>query len=187
MKGTHVTTNITGRLAASVLGLGGATAAIVFGSWAAWTAQTTNPNSAVSTGSLSLTTDKPAAAVFTATDVKPGDTGSETVTVENTSSIALDLSLSQTAVTREAGPALQLQIHDGTDCVYPAATGPCVAYGAWDGSTTLANLDQGTLDASGGTRDSRTYTVGWKLDASSVNSDQNTDNTFTLQWDGVPA
>lgn len=189
-KGTarNMTSLPTMKVAVTILALGAATASVIFGSMAAWTAQTSNPTNSVSTGTLTLATDKPAASVFAATNVTPGDSGSETVTVRNTSSVGLDLTLTQSAVSQDAGTALQFQIHDGTNCVYPAAVGACVAFGAWDGTATLAALGQGTLAASNaGTSDERTYTVGWKLDASSPNADQGTSNSFTLQWDGIPA
>lgn len=184
-KGTHhMELRNARKLAISALALGGATTAIVFGSWAAWTAQTANPGNTVKTGNLGLTTDKPATHVFSVDKVKPGDAQSHDVTVKNEGSVPLALKLSQLAVIQGAGAALQLQISDGTDCVYPAKSGACGSdYAAWNGATTLASLAQGTLDAGA----ERTYTIGWKLDTSSVNADQNTTNSFTLQWDGTPA
>lgn len=171
------------KAALSVLALGAASAAVVFGSWAAWTAQTTNPNNQVATGTLSLTSDKPGTFLFQASDVTPGDSGSETVTVENDGSIPLDLSLTQTAADDNGiSAALGLRIHDGTNCVYPAAAGACVAWGAWE-AAPLSALAQGSLAAGA----DRTYTVSWQLDSSSVNGDQGKTATFGLQWDGTPS
>jgi hypothetical protein len=173
------------KTALTVLALGGASAAVVFGSFAAWTATTNNPGNSVSTGSLTLTNSKPAAAVFAAaTNVKPGDTGGDSVTITNGGTAALDLTLDQDTVVQGAGAALELQVFDGTNCVYPVAVGACVAYAAWDGSAGgLNNLSVGSLAGGAG----KTFTVNWRLNSSSGNTDQNTTNSFRLVWDGAQA
>lgn len=172
------------KLVVSVLALGVATSAIVFGSMAAWTATTSNNGNSVTTGSLTLTNSKPsAAAIINATNVKPGAEGSDTVTITNGGNLPLNLSLTQSNVVQGASNFLKLRISDGTNCVYPAKTGACDAYGAWNGVSTIANLANGSLAAGA----SKTYTVGYTLEAASTNTDQNKVNTFDLKFDGVPA
>jgi len=174
-------TSKTKKIVLSTLALGVASAAIVFGSFAAWTAQTTNPGNSVTTGTLGLTNDKDAAAVITATGVIPGGTGSSTVKIKNTGANPLIVKLTQSAVVQNASNFLQIRIHDGTNCVYPAATGACTAWGAWNGASTINGLNVGTFAAA----QEKTYTVSYQLDANSTNTDQNKTNTFALTWDGT--
>lgn len=171
------------KLVVSVLALGVATSAVVFGSMAAWTASTSNSGNSVKTGSISLTNTKDATAIINATNVKPGDVGQETVTIGNGGSIPLNLSVTQSAVVQGASNFLKLRVFDGTNCVYPAKAGPCTAYGEWNGGAGLLNAAAGSLAAGA----SKTFTVGYTLEADSTNADQNKTNTFTLTFDGVPA
>ena len=120
----------TKKIALSALALGAASAAVVFGSFAAWTAQTTNPGNSVSTGTLTMTNNKNAAAVITATNIKPGDTGSSTVVIANSGNIPLTVRLTQSAVVQGASSFLKINIFDGTNCVYPAGVGACATYAA---------------------------------------------------------
>ena len=171
------------KLVVSALALGVASSAIVFGSMAAWTATTSNSGNSVTTGTLTLTNSKPATSIINAVNVKPGDVGSDTVTITNGGNIPLNLSLTQSAVVQGASNFLKLRIFDGTNCVYPVAAGPCVAYGAWNGGAALTNLANGSLAAGA----AKTFTVGYTLEAGSTNADQNKVSTFALTFDGVPA
>jgi len=173
----------TTKIALSVLALGAASAAVVFGSFAAWTAQTSNPLNSVATGTLTMTNSKSPTAVINATGVKPGDTGSDVVTITNTGSAGLVTKLTQSAVVQGASASLKLNIFDGTNCVYPAGAGACASYGAWNGAATINNLSVGTIAAGA----SKTFTVGYTLDSASTNADQGKTNTFSLTWDGTPA
>lgn len=180
--------NNSRKVAASVLALGAATSAVVFGSFAAWTATTANPGNKVATGTLTLTNTKAASHVFDVSGVKPGDSGSQTVTIGNGGSVPLDLVLDQNAVV-DAVPsgALELQVFDGTNCLYPAATGACVAYGAWDGSAgALNDAAAGSLAATGAGA-TKTFTIGYKLDVTSDNGDQGRTSSFNLTWIGTPS
>lgn len=155
------------RLVATVLAAGLATAAVVGGSSAVWTAETANPSNSVTAGTFVLTNSKNTAPVFTAvTGAKPGSFGSDTVTLTNGGNTALELFLTQRGVTsNDLSTNLKLTIFDGTNCVYPAQSGACptVSTGggaAWNGSGTLDGTSAiGTLAASA----SRTYTVSWGL------------------------
>lgn len=180
--------NNSRKVAASVLALGAATSAVVFGSFAAWTATTTNPGNNVATATLTLTNTKAASHVLDVSNVRPGDSGSESVTIGNVGSVPLDLVLDQNSVV-DAVPsgALQLQVFDGTNCLYPAATGACVAYGAWDASAgALNDAAAGSLAATGAGA-SKTFTIGYRLDASSDNGDQGKASSFNLTWTGTPS
>ncbi len=175
----------------TLVALGIATAGIMAGSFAAWTAQTANPGNDVAAGTLTMSNDKAASSVFSATNVKPGDTGSSTVTVQNTGSIPMSVRLTQDQLTTSGIEAsLRLSIHDDTRnwCVYPSnAAGACATRGAWDGTSSLATLP---LAATNGATQwpagqSHTFTLSWELVASSPNSDQGKTGSFRLVWDGL--
>jgi predicted ribosomally synthesized peptide with SipW-like signal peptide len=178
------------RLWISTMAIGIATAGIIGGSFASWTAQTTNPGNAVTAGTLAMTNNKPAAAVFTATNVKPGDTGFNTVTITNSGNVAMAVKLTKDNVTTTGiEPSLGLQVYDQQRnwCYWPSNTsGTCATYGAWN--TSLANLP--ILSAAGGAtwpsgELAHTFTISWQLSASSPNSDQGKTGSFRLVWDGT--
>jgi uncharacterized repeat protein (TIGR01451 family) len=181
------------RLAVTLLALGIASAGIMAGSFAAWTAQTSNAGNAVTAGTLAMTNSKNATSVFSAATVKPGDTGSSTVTITNGGSVPMSASLTQDTITATGIEAsLGLKIHDDTrDWCYwplPAASGACgSSYGAWDASSTLTNL---ALPATSGAAqwpsgEAHTFTLSWQLAATSPNSDQGKTGSFRLVWDGT--
>lgn len=186
------------KLAISALALGAASAAVVFGSWAAWTAQTANPGNSVSTGTLTLGNNKSATSVFSAaTGAKPGDTGGSTVTVTNTGSTTLSsVSLTQGSVANtvdDTQNTMKLQIHDDTTnrCIWPtSAAGACASYGAWNAAGTLDgtfHVISSDADDAWGASEAHTFTVNWKFnDAGGAdNTSQGKAASFDLTWNGV--
>lgn len=183
---------LTFRLGASLLALGVATAGILGGSFAAWTAQTTNPANQVTAGTLAMTNDKAATALFSADNVKPGDTGSQTVTVTNTGSIPMSVKLTQDQVTTSGiETSLGLKVHDQTRnwCYWPVSqAGACpAAHGAWNAAPTLLGFVVPATDGSSRwpAGQSHTFTISWELAPTSPNSDQGKTGSFRLVWDGT--
>jgi hypothetical protein len=176
----------------TLLALGAATAGVMAGSFAAWTAQSANPGNQVKAGTLTMTNSRSAAYVFSATNVVPGDTGSGTVTVANTGSIPMAVKLTQDQVSSTGIEAsLGLKVHDDTRnwCYWPVAqSGACPAtYGAWSATGTLSSLQ---LPATSGAAtwpagQSHAFTISWTLLATSPNSDQGKTGSFRLVWDGT--
>lgn len=179
------------RAVITLIALGVATAGIMAGSFAAWTAQSTNANNAVTAGTLTMTNDKNAAAVFAATNVVPGATGSDTVVVQNSGSLPMTVQLTQDTISATGiEGSLRLSIHDDTRnwCVYPSnASGTCGSRGAWNGSGTLANFPLPAADGSAKwpAGQAHTFTLSWELVATSPNSDQGKTGSFQLVWDGL--
>ncbi len=175
----------------TLLALGIASAGIVGGSFAAWTAQTTNPGNQVTAGSIALGNDKSGASVFTAANVVPGDTGSSTVTITNTGTAAQSISLTQdTLAGTGIESSLRLQVYDQTRnwCYWPTnASGACAAWGNWDATGTLASLPLPATDGSARwpASQAHTFTISWQLAASSPNTDQGQTGSFRLVWDGT--
>lgn len=180
------------RVVLSLLALGIATSGVVAGSFAAWTTQTTNAGNQVKAGTLTMTNSKNAAAVFTATNVKPGDTGSNTVVITNTGSVPMRALLTQDLVTTSGIEAsLGLKIHDTTRnwCYWPVQqAGACpAAYGDFDADGAIAALPIASTSgaATWPTGEAHTFSISWTLAATSPNSDQGKTGSFRLIWDGA--
>jgi predicted ribosomally synthesized peptide with SipW-like signal peptide/uncharacterized repeat protein (TIGR01451 family) len=181
------------RLGIPVLALGIATAGIIAGSYASWQAQTTNPGNQVTAGTLTMSNNKNGAAVFTAApNAKPGDTGSNTVTITNTGSVPMSVTLTQDQLAGTAiESSLELQIYDAQRnwCYWPLdASGSCGAnWGAWNASATFTNF--AIPNSSGGAQwaaaEAHTFTVSWRLLTSSPNTDQGQTGSFRLAWGGA--
>lgn len=176
----------------TILALGLASGGVFVGSFAAWTAQTTNPANAVAAGTLTMSNDKNATALFSASNVKPGDTGSTTVTVANTGSIPMTVQLTQDTLAGSGiESSLGLKVHDDTRdwCYWPVSQpGACpTGYGAWDARAALTGFTVPATDGSARwpAGQSHQFTISWQLAASSPNSDQGQTGTFRLVWDGT--
>lgn len=178
------------KVAVSVLALGAATSAIVFGSFASWTASTTNTPNTVTAATFNLTNDH-AGSVFTvnATDLKPGDNPTaETVTLTNASSIPMNMKLSKTAGTdniTDAGNTLKVQIGNATECFLPANASPCgTSYATW--TNTLSNVAVASAVPAGATR---AFQVRYKFEDNSAVTGPTTakSSTFDLTWSGTPS
>ena len=130
-----------------------------------------------------------ASAVFTATGVKPGDTGSATVTLKNTGSIPISVALTQDQVTNTfAAGSAQLQIHDDTAnrCYWPTnAAGACATYGDFTATTATNLAIAGTAAAQWAANEQHVFTIGHKLATTSPNTDQGKAAAFRLTWDGI--
>jgi autotransporter adhesin len=178
------------RLALTLLAFGVVSVGAVAGSTAAWTDSTSNAGNSIAGGTLAMTNDKDAAAVFSASTIKPGDTGSGTVIVSNTGSVSMGVKLTQDTWSNGfAASMLQLKIHDDTRdwCYWPTTgAGPCGSWGDWDARSTLSGLD---IANTAGTQywpasEAHTFTVSWRLDTTSTNVDQGKTASFRLLWDG---
>jgi hypothetical protein len=180
------------KVALTVLALGLATAGVFAGSHASWTASSSNPSNSVMAGTLTMSNDKSAAAVFmAATNAKPGDTGSGVVRVRNTGSIPMTVGLLQDSLTSTGiESSLNISVHDDARdwCYWPTTgSGPCSTYGAFNASGTLAPVT--ILNSSNGAQwaanEYHDFTVSWTLLTSSPNSDQGKTGSFRLVWSGA--
>lgn len=88
---------------------------LAVGSGATFTSQSDNTLSAVTSGTLSHSNSKDDAAIFTLTDLKPGDTAHGDLTLTNTGSLPADFGLTETSSTNEfTGELLGLTITNRT-------------------------------------------------------------------------
>lgn len=193
------------KAALTILALGAASAAVVFGSLAAWTAQTTNPGNTITAGKLTLGNDKAATALFAADEqAKPGQSGTDTVTISNDGSAPMNVTLSQSGVVdtmSDGNNDMKFTILDRAtgNCVYPAAAGPCPALDAatagadWNGAARLTNVAlPGTGGAGWAAAESHTFAITWAYTDDGVVNNTTNDGSgrkaaFDLTWNGVPA
>ncbi len=124
---------------ALLLGLGtiGLAAAVTIGSGADFTSSTANPGNIVTAGTFSHTNSKDTAAIFTGSNLKPGDQVSGTVDITNTGSLAGTFSLAKTVTADTTAPGnpfatkLTVVITDQTD---PTCTVACAGTAVYTGS-----------------------------------------------------
>jgi hypothetical protein len=144
-----------------------AAGAVAIGSGATWTSTTSNSVS-VTSGKL-LHTNNHDGAVLTLEDIKPGDSMTGTVEIENTGTIDSTLSLTETGDTSTfAAGGLLLDIEqDGVE-VYSGDFG-----GYTDGAHDMGSLDVGETTTF-------TFTVSMPANASDANQDKAAGATYTF-------
>ena len=95
-----------------LLGLGtiGLAAAVTVGSGADFTSTSANPSNIFTAGTMTHFNSKAGAAILTASLMRPGDTASGTVDIQNTGSLSGNFSLAKTVSAETAGFASKLTI-----------------------------------------------------------------------------
>jgi hypothetical protein len=130
---------------ALLLGLGtiGLAAAVTIGSGADFTSSTANPGNIVTAGTFSHTNSKNNAAIFTASNLKPGDTTSGSVDITNTGSLPGTFSLTKAVTAETASFASKLTVVI-TDTGDPSCVSGCPAPAVvWSG--TVAGMGSRNL------------------------------------------
>ena len=152
-----------------------AAGAIAVGSGATFTSTSGNTISAVTSGTLTQTNSKDGQAIFTLSNIKPGDTVTGTLTLTNTGSLAGDFSLTEVSSTNGfAGSDLSLDIVDTTanTTVYTGTFGGLV-----DGTKSAL----GTWAAGA----AHTFKFTVKLSQDAPNADQGKTAGAVYAWDSV--
>jgi hypothetical protein len=172
------------------------------GSNAAFSATTDNTGDAWATGNLVLTNNGggtvyagTTSALFTETNLKPGNTGFKCITVQSGGSLAGNLRLFRGAITGTNSAALSAVLDVTLDAVAVSAStnvqANCTGY---TGGSSGA-LYSGTLDAmpttyagasgiavAGGTQ-RVAYRIGWTLNSGAGNSVQSSSAAANLMWE----
>src|SRR4051794_36307116 len=173
-----------------VLALVLAAVGVAIGSGADFSAQSSNPANTFTAGTLTMSNSKDNAAILTTntSNMKPGDSTTGTVDIQNTGSLSGTFSLSRSALTdTPASPGLSnkldLVVKDCGDFSVGTPTcdvGDPVKY-------------SGTLNAMTGTSGLGTYAASEKhryqfvatFNSSAGNTYQAANSTATFQWDAV--
>ena len=113
-------------------------------SYSAYSATTVNPTNNWATGTVALSDDDANTAAFTASNLKPGSTGTKCLTVTSTGSLASTVKLYATnpASTKNLASNITLTVSQGSGGSFGSCTG-------YTPLATGANLYSGTLDAFG--------------------------------------
>ncbi|GGK78339.1 TasA family protein [Ornithinimicrobium pekingense] len=151
-----------------------AAGALAVGSGATFTSASSNSISSVTAGSLSHMNDKDEQAIFTAGNIKPGDTVTGSLTLENTGTLAGTLSLTETESTNSFVPGdLRMKIVDDKGTV------------VLDGE--FGELVDGTKNGLGtfSPGDVREYTFTVHLPMGAGNDNQGMTASASYSWDLV--
>jgi spore coat-associated protein N len=154
-----------------------AAGAIAIGSGATFTATTQNPGNAFTTGTLQMTNSNDKAAIFSATNLKPGDTVNGTVTITNSGSLPAKYTLTEKNLTNTfAQPdLLDITITDITNSSAPTAVKTKADFG------TVGTIALGEFKAG----EARTYQFSVTLDISADNDNQGKSAGAAYTWDAI--
>jgi hypothetical protein len=174
-----------GALASALAAVG-----LVVGSGADFTSATANPANTFSSGTLTHTNSKNAAAVLTASAMKPGDTRTGSVTITNTGSLAGTFSLSKSNLTNPVlgsggerlSDQMDLTIKDGATTVYAGKVGALGAI-TLDGDLVTAGTQQ--FGKSGSATATHTYDFTVTLPAATGDAFQGTSTSVQFDWTAV--
>ena len=165
-------------------------------SYSAYSATTVNPTSNWATGTVALADDDSNTAAFTATNLKPGSTGTKCIAVTSTGTLASAVKLYATnpTTTKNLAAHIDLKVTQGTG----GSFGDCTGYTKLPGG---ADLYTGTLDqlgktatgyttglgdwtpAGGKTSESRTYQITYTVNAQAPDTTQGGTAAVGLTWE----
>ncbi|MEO7753077.1 MAG: TasA family protein [Terracoccus sp.] len=152
-----------------------AAAAVAVGSGATFTSQSSNTISSVTSGTLTQSNSKSNAAIFTLTNMKPGDTVNGDLTITNTGTLPAAFSLTEVSSTNAfSADNLTLKISNTT-------SGTVVYDGTFGGLKDGVKNDLGTFAPSA----SGLYRFTVKLSADAANVDQGKSASAVYQWDAT--
>ncbi|WP_120522457.1 hypothetical protein [Arthrobacter celericrescens] len=143
-------------------------------SYSAFSATTNNAGNNWASGSLALTNDASGTALFSASNIKPGDAGSKCITVSTTANIASTLKVyasSYSKGTKSLGDRINVTVTSGSFPGAAPANGACTGFTAGSVAVATTSLtsfaaasssyatgaDSYALPAGG----SRTYKIDW--------------------------
>jgi spore coat-associated protein N len=145
--------------------------AVAIASGATFNASSANPGNGYATGTLTMDNSKADKAIFSASNLKAGDTAVGTVTITNSGTLEASYRLTEDADNPFTGDLLELVITDTTngDVVYTGTLG------------AAGSIDLGTWDA----EESRTYEFRTTLHIDADNDEQGKTATASYRWDAV--
>jgi spore coat-associated protein N len=175
------------KLALAALATALAAVGLAIGSGADFSSGSANPSNTFSSGTLTQTNSKDAAAILTAAAMKPGDTKTGSVTITNTGSLPGTFLLSKSNLTNpnlgsggeKLSDQLDLTIKDGSTTVYSGKLGAMGAI-TLDGDTVTAGTQQ--FGKSGSATAAHTYDFTVTLPSSTSDPYQGTSTSVEYDW-----
>ena len=160
---------------------------VAVGSGATFTAQSANPGNAFTAGTLTMDNSNDAAAILTASNLRPGDVTTGTVDIENTGSLSGTFTLSRSAIVNSdlANPMDTQMDMLIEDCgLFVLAVPPVCTPVATDVySGTLAAMTGSYTLGSLAPADRHRYRFQATFNAGAGNQYQGDSTTATFQWD----
>lgn len=164
-------------------------------SYSAFSSVASNPASNWTAGSVALTDDDAGVALFTATALKPGSTGTKCLAVTSTGSLASTVKLYGTgpSTTNALSTYIALTVTQGTGGTFGSCTGfTALATGSSVYSGTLAAFGAtatnyatglGTWVPTGTASETRVYRITYTVDAAAPNTSQNGTASVAFTWE----
>jgi hypothetical protein len=164
-------------------------------SYSAFSSSTSNPTSNWSAGTVALADDDSNTAMFSATGLKPGSTGTKCIAVTSSGSLASDVNLYGTSptTTNALSTYIHLAIVQGTGGTSGSCTGfTPLATGSSLYSGTLANFATssanyatglGTWTPAGTAPETRTFEFTYTVDAATPNTSQGGTAAIGFTWE----
>ena len=168
-------------------------------SYSAYSATTVNPTSNWATGTVALTDDDNNTAAFTASNLKPGSTGTRCIVVSSTGSLPASVKLYGTgaATTKALASSINLTVTQGTGGSFgscngytPLTSGSAVYSGTladFGSSATNFSTGVGTWNtagvASGAAAETRTYQLTYSVRTETTNDTQGGTAALGFTWE----
>jgi hypothetical protein len=164
-------------------------------SYSAFSATTVNPTSNWTAGTVALQDDDTNTALFTATNLKPGSTGQNCITVTSTGSLASAVKLYGTnaATTNGLSSYVNVTVQQGTGGGFGSCSGfTPLSTGGTLYTGTLADFASGhsnfatgvgTWTPTGSASESRVYQVSYSVSSSTPNTAQSGTAALGLTWE----
>ena len=170
-------------------------ALVATASYSAFSATTSNPTNNWSVGTVALSDDDTNIAMFTATGLKPGSTGTKCIAVTSTGSLASAVKLYGTApaTTNALSSSINLTVTQGTGGTFGScagftalATGSSVYTGtlaAFGTTATGYGTGLGTWAPTGTASDTRVYQFTYTVDPAAPNATQGGTAAIGFTWE----
>jgi hypothetical protein len=160
-------------------------------SYSAFSATTANPTNNWSAGSVALADDDSNTAMFNASNLKPGSTGSKCLVVTSSGSLASTVKLYATnySTTKSLADSLNLKVEEGTGGSFSDCTGFTAGTTIYDGTAAAFGTSKtnfatgvGTWAPAGGNA-TKTYKVTYTLSAGTPDSAQGGTAAVGFTWE----
>jgi spore coat-associated protein N len=161
---------------------------VAVGSGADFSATSANPNNTFTAGTLTMSNSQNNAAILSAGNMRPGDSTSGTVDIQNTGSLSGTFSLSRTALTNSDGTnpmsdKLDVVVKDCGD--FSAGTPTCDGGDPVVASGTLTSLTGSYALGTYAANEKHRYEFTGTFNSSAGNVYQGDNTSATFTWDAV--
>src|SRR5215217_8347245 len=165
-----------------------AAVAVAVGSSASFTASSANPSNTFAAGTLSILNSKEGLAVLTASDMKPGDSATGTVDVQNSGSLSGAFALSRSSIsdsdaTFPMSTKLDLVVKDCGD--FSSGTPTCDAGDPVKYTGTIAAMGSDVALGTYAGGEKHRYQFGVTVNSSADNAYQGDDSVVPFSWNAA--